>query len=70
MELSDSYVWVSTTTLLSFIFLPVLVAASTCIGKDLGVSTVAYASLMVELQQDGYTSKTRESQIFEGNQAI
>ena len=23
-----------------------------CIGKDLGMSTVAYASLMVELQQD------------------
>ena len=38
-----------------------------CIGKDLGMSTVAYASLMVELQQDAYTSKTRESQIFEGN---
>ena len=31
--------------------------------------TVAYASLMVELQQDGYTSKTRESQFFEGNRA-
>jgi len=34
------------------------------------MSTVAYASLMVELQQDAYTSKTRESQIFEGNLAI
>ena len=31
------------------------------IGKDLGMCTVAYASLMVELQQDGYTRKTRES---------
>jgi len=30
----------------------------------LGMCTVAYASLMVELQQDGYTSKQmRESQI-------
>jgi len=41
-----------------------------CIGKDLGMSTIAYASLMVELQQDGYTSKTRESQKIEGNRAI
>jgi len=49
MELSDSYAWVSTTTLLCFIFLPVLVKAITCIGEDLGMSTVAYASLMVEL---------------------
>ena len=57
----DSYVWVSTTTLLCSIFLPVLVKAIPCIGKDLGMCTVAYASLMVELQQDGYTSKTRES---------
>ena len=65
----DSYVWVSTTTLLCSIFLPVLVKAIPCIGKDLGMSTVAYASLMVELQQDGYTSKTRESQLFEGNRA-
>jgi hypothetical protein len=32
--------------------------------------TEAYASLMVELRQDRYTSKTRESQIFEGNRAI
>jgi len=48
----------------------VLVKAIPCIGKDLGMSTVAYASLMVELQQDGYTSKTRESQKFEGNRAI
>ena len=47
-----------------------LVKAIPCIGKDLGMSTVAYASLMVELQQDAYTSKTRESQIFEGNLAI
>ena len=41
--------------------LPVLVKAIPCTGKDLGMSTVAYASLMVELQQDGYTLKTRES---------
>jgi len=32
--------------------------------------TIAYASLMVKLQQDGYTSKTRESQKIEGNRAI
>ena len=56
-ELIDSYVWVSTTTLLCSIFLPVLVKAIPCIGKDLGMCTVAYASLMVELQQD---AKTRE----------
>ena len=43
-----------------------LVKAIPCIGKDLGMSTVAYASLMVELQQDRYTSKTRDSQKFEG----
>ena len=30
----------------------------------------AYASLMVELHQDGYTSKTRESRLFVGNRAI
>ena len=66
----DSYVWVTTTTLLCSIFLPVLVKAIPCIGKDLGMSTVAYESLMVELQQDAYTSKTRESQIVEGNLAI
>ena len=48
-ELIDSYVWVSTTTLLCSIFLPVLVNAIPCIGKDLGMCTVAYASLMVEL---------------------
>ena len=65
----DLYVWVSTTTLLCSIFLPVLVKAIPCIGKDLGMSTVEYASLMVELQQDAYTSKTRESHIFEGNRA-
>ena len=57
------------TTLLCSIFLPVLVKAIPCIGKDLGMCTGAYASLMVELQQDGYTSKTRESRLFEGNQA-
>ena len=61
--------WVSATTLLCSIFLPVLVKAIPCIGKDLGMCTEAYASLMVELQQDGYTSKTRESQFFEGNRA-
>ena len=48
-------VWVSATTLLCSIFLPVLVKAIPCIGKDLGMCTGAYASLMVELQQDGYT---------------
>ena len=37
------------TTLLCSIFLPVLVKAIPCIGKDLGMCTVAYASLMVEL---------------------
>ena len=37
--------------------------------KGLGMSTMEYASLMVELQQDAYTSKTRESHIFEGNRA-
>jgi len=47
--------------LLCSIFLPVLVKAIPCIGKDLGMPTIAYASLMVELQQDGYTSKRRES---------
>ena len=56
------------TTLCS-IFLPVLVKAIPCIGKDLGMCTIEYASLMVELWQDGYTSKTRESRLFEGNQA-
>ena len=66
----DSYVWVSTTTLLCSIFLPVLVKAIQCIGKDLGMSSIAYASLMVELQQDGYTLKTRESRLFEGNRVI
>src|SRR6056300_816190 len=69
IKLSDSDVWVPTTTLLCSIFLPVLVKATPCIGKDLGMCTVAYASLMVELQQDGYTSKTRESPNFEGNRA-
>jgi len=33
------------------------------------MSTIEYASLMVELQQDAYTSKTRESHIFKGNRA-
>ena len=46
-----------------------LVKAIPCIGKDLGMSTVAYASLMVELQPDAYTSKMRESRLFEGNRA-
>src|SRR5210317_710173 len=69
IELIDSYVWVPSTTLLCSIFLPVLVKAIPCIGKDLGMSTIEYASLMVELQQDAYTSKTRESHIFEGNRA-
>ena len=54
----------STTTLLCSIFLPVLVKATPCMGQALGMCTVAYASLMMELQQDGYTSKTRESQDF------
>jgi len=49
IQLSDSDVWVPTTTLLCSIFLPVLVKAIPCIGKDLGMSTIAYASLMVEL---------------------
>jgi len=69
IELIDSYVWVPSTTLLCSIFLPVLVKAIPCIGKDLGMSTIEYASLMVELQHDAYTSKTRESHIFEGNRA-
>jgi len=68
-ELIDSYVWVWQVTFLYSIFLPVLVKATPCIGKDLGMCTMAYASLMVELQQDGYTSKTsRESPNFELNQ--
>ena len=66
----DLYVWAPTTTLLCSILLPVLVRAIPCIGKDLGMCTVAYESLMVELQQDGCTSKTRESPIFKGNKAI
>ena len=56
----DSYVWALTTTLLCSIFLPVLVRAIPCIGKDLGMCTVAYASLMVELQQDGCTLEVDE----------
>jgi len=59
--LSPLDVWVSATTFLCSIFLPVLVKAIPCIDKDLGMFTIAYASLMVELQQDGYTWKTRES---------
>ena len=62
--------WAPTTTLLCSIFLPVLVRAIPCIGTDMGMCTVAYASLMVELQQDGYNSKTRESRLFEKNRAI
>ena len=68
-DLILSDVWAPTTTLLCSIFLPVLFKAIPCIGKDLGMSTVAYASLMVELQQDAYTSKTRESHLFEGNRS-
>ena len=45
----------ATTTFLCSIFLPVLVKATPCIDKDLGMCVGAYASLMVELQQDGYT---------------
>ena len=60
--LIDLYVWVPSTILLCSIFLPVLVEAIPCIGKDLGMpSTTEYAPLTVELQQDGYTSKTREN---------
>jgi len=47
------------TTLLCSIFLPVLVKAISCIGEDLGMFTVAYASLTVQLYKDAYTSKTR-----------
>ena len=54
-------VWVSATTFLCSIFLSVLVKAIPCIGKDLGMCVGAYASLTVELQQDGYTSKRRGS---------
>ena len=66
-ELFDLYVWVLCVTFLCSIFLPVLVKAIPCIGKDLRLCTEAYALLMVELQQDGYTSKMRESRLFEGN---
>jgi len=55
--LIDSDVWAPTTTLLCSIFLPVLVKAIPYIGKDLGMSTMAYASLTVELQLDGYTRR-------------
>jgi len=56
-------VWASTTTLLCSIFLPVLVKAIPCIGKDLGMSTISYASRKVQLHKDSYTSKTNESHI-------
>ena len=49
IKLIDLYVWVSATTLLCSIFLSVLVKAIPCIGKDLGMCTIEYASLMVEL---------------------
>jgi len=55
IDLSPLDVWVSATTFLCSVFLPVLVKAIPCIGKDLGMCTIAYASLMVELQQEGYT---------------
>ena len=55
IDLSPLDVWVSGTTFLCSIFLPVLVKAIPCIDKDLGMCVGAYASLMVELQQDGYT---------------
>src|SRR5210317_590944 len=60
IELIDSYVWVPSTTLLSSIFLPVLVKAIPCIGKDLGMCTIEYASFMVELQQDAYHTSDDE----------
>ena len=68
-ELIDLYVWVWTVTFLYSIFLSVLVKATPCIGKDLGMCTVAYSSLMVELWQDAHTSNTRESWKNEGNWA-
>ena len=37
----NSYVWVPSTTLLCSIFLPVLVKAIPCIGKDSGKSTIS-----------------------------
>jgi len=49
IKLIDLYVWVLRVTLLCSIFLPVLVKAIPCIGKDLGMCTIEYASLMVEL---------------------
>ena len=60
----DSYVWVPATTMLCSIFLPVLFKAIPCIGKDLGMCTIAYASLMVELQQDMYTGSHLYATIF------
>jgi len=62
--MNDSDVWVPTTTLLCSIFLPVLVKAIPCIGKDLGMSTIAYASLMVELWQEMATPRRRENPDF------
>ena len=62
-ELIDSYVWVFTTTLLCSIFLPVLVKAIPCIGKDLGMCTVAYASLMVDYNKTA-TPQRRENPDF------
>jgi len=67
----DSYVWVWQVTFMYSIFLPVLVRAIPCIGKDLGMSTIAYASLMVELQtRQLHLKDNRESQKIEGNRAI
>jgi len=34
------------------------------------VGSYASVTLMVELQQDDYTSKTRESRLFKGNRSI
>ena len=45
-DLIDSDVWAPTTTLLCSIFLPVLVKAIPCKGKDLGMCVGAYASLI------------------------
>jgi len=70
IKLSDSDVWVPTTTLLCSIFLPVLVKAIPCIGKDLGMSTIAYASLMVELWQEMATLKDKQNPTFQGKASI
>ena len=58
IDLIDSYVWAPTTTLLCSIFLPVLVKAIPCIGKDLGMSTEAYALLT--------TSRPSRQAVFKG----